>query len=58
LQYQQYFIGLELRLLPYGRNTDLRVFREIFRPKREKLEGKRIHKGELRHLQAVSSPNI
>jgi hypothetical protein len=34
------------------------MLREIFRPKREKLEEKRIHNGELRHLQATSSPNI
>jgi len=34
------------------------VLKEIFRPKREKLEEKRIHNGELRHLQVTSSPNI
>jgi hypothetical protein len=32
---------------------------KIFRPKREKPEEKTtIHNGELRHLQATSSPNI
>jgi hypothetical protein len=57
LQCQQHFTGLELRFSP-KKKSGLRVPRKIFKPKREQPEEKRIHNGELRHLQATSSPNI